>query len=175
MEFHTGFISWRRERDSNSCRGISPNTISSIEPSEIQSKTNKKTIHRYIIRCIVYKKNVPVVSILYIQIWRWRAAENLSRAARKRGGTLREVFRLSRERDAGGKGGQSLAGYRRAVPALPGPVPLSHSKCLHINSYQRHQETKVQRTGTHLPGGLIGKGGGDQRQNAAARSEVWQR
>ena len=68
MEFHTGFISWRRERDSNSCRGISPNTISSIEPSEIQSKTNKKTIHRYIIRCIVYKKNVPVVSIVSRQI-----------------------------------------------------------------------------------------------------------
>ena len=68
MEFHTGFISWRRERDSNSCRGISPNTISSIEPSEFQSKTNEKTIHRYIIRCIVYKKNVPVVSIVSRQI-----------------------------------------------------------------------------------------------------------
>lgn len=33
----------------------------------------------------------------------------------------------------------------------------------------------MHRTGTHLPGGLIRKGGGEQRQSAAARSEVWQR
>ena len=39
-----------------------------LSRQKFKAKQMKKTIHRYIIRCIVYKKNVPVVSILSRQI-----------------------------------------------------------------------------------------------------------